>query len=81
MDCVKLKALAGELRKGYWWQFANERVIQIRRVPPRRTDRRPEYDERGHHHRKKPAEAREHAGNHQPRASIGIVRCNGRLGG
>jgi hypothetical protein len=27
MDCVKLKALAGELRKGYWWQFANERMI------------------------------------------------------
>ena len=27
MDCVKLKALAGELRMGYWWQFANERMI------------------------------------------------------
>jgi hypothetical protein len=27
MDCVKLKALAGELRNGYWWQFANERVV------------------------------------------------------
>jgi hypothetical protein len=27
MDCVKLKALAGELRMGYWWQFANERAI------------------------------------------------------
>jgi hypothetical protein len=27
MDCVKLKVLAEELRKGYWWQFANERVI------------------------------------------------------
>jgi hypothetical protein len=45
------------------------------------TDRRPDHDERGHHHRKKPAEARKHAGNHQPRASIGIVTCNRRLGG
>jgi hypothetical protein len=24
---MKLKALADELRKGYWWQLANERLI------------------------------------------------------
>ena len=33
MDRMKLKALAGELRRGYWWQFANERLIISGRDP------------------------------------------------